>query len=807
MFVSMTGVLDFRVLFEESPDVLLVLLPDAPRFTMVAATRARYAATMTTPEQTIGVGLFELFPDNPDDPTATGTSNLRASLNRVLETRAPDTMAVQRYDIRSPDGTFQSKYWSPKNLPVFGPNGDVAYIFHRVEDVTELVRASELSEEQRGRANAMEREVISRSRELSAANAELRDANAKLGELDAAKMAFFSNVSHELRTPLTLILGPLEDALADAVRPLSPEQHKRLELAHGNALRLLRLVNTLLDFSRLQAGRLHAVFAPLDVGLFTAELAGMFQSAAAKANLGLHVDCPPLSEPLWVDRELWEKIVPNLISNALKYTMEGSISVAVREEKNRVVISVSDTGIGIPEADLPRIFERFYRVPGAVGRSLEGTGIGLALVRELVELHGGKVAVTSAVGKGTTFDIEIPKGYDHLPQTSVSQTPVNPLATRDTKMHAVESLRWAQPLSVANDAKTGSRPHVLVVDDNADLRTYIQSLLSPLYDVSVAADGQAGVESARALLPDIVVSDVMMPRLDGLGLVRELRADTNTASIPVILVSARVGEESAIEGLGSGADDYVAKPFSARELIARIRTHVILAQTRRAWVRELERTNRELDAFSSSVSHDLRTPVGHVKGFAELLREDSTSVLSDRAQRYIDNILTASTRMLSLIEHLLRFAKISREPLNLVTTDLSAMAADVAALLMHTAKNREVDVHIAPGVHAVCDDGLVRLVLDNLLSNAFKYSSKRADPRVEFGVDGVIFYVRDNGAGFDPALATNLFAPFVRLHKESEFPGTGIGLATVQRIIDRHGGRIWADSAVDKGTTFYFTLA
>lgn len=801
---------DFEALFEDAPFNLLVLLPDSPRFTQVAATKQRYIDTLTTREKTIGVGLFELFPDNPDDPTATGTRNLRASLERVLATKKEDTMAVQRYDVRDPDGTFQSKYWSPKNIPVLDDKGDIKYIYHRAEDITELVIADAAQAEQRGRANELEREVLTRSRELHVANTNLRDANERLGELDAAKTAFFDNVSHELRTPLTLMLGPIEDMLESD--SLTREERTRLELAHGNALRLLRLVNTLLDFSRIQAGRLSATFAPLDVGTFTAELAGMFQSAAAKANLKFNVDCPPLREPVYVDRDLWEKVVPNLVSNALKYTLEGGVNVQVREEADKVVISVADTGIGIPEDDLPRLFERFYRVPGAVGRTLEGTGIGLSLVRELVELHGGTVEVHSTVGKGTRFDVAIRKGYSHLPADAVSQTPADIVARRDLKTQTIEAMRWAgdSPMP-AQRVDEGRRAHVLIVDDNADLRAYIHALLSPLYDVSVAVDGRDGVDAALKDPPDIVVSDVMMPRLDGTGLVRELRAEPSTASIPVILLSARVGEESAIEGLDAGADDYVVKPFSARELIARVRTHIELAQQRRSFVRELERTNRELDAFSSSVSHDLRTPVGHVKGFIELLRDDPTSVLSDRAKRYVDNITTASTRMLALIEHLLRFAKISRQPLELAPADLSAIVSDIVSVLQHGVKDRSVTVKVAPDVRSVCDGGLVRLVLDNLLSNAFKYSSKKQDAKIEFGAnktsEGPVYFVRDNGAGFDQKDAPKLFTPFVRLHSESEFPGTGIGLATTQRIVDRHGGRIWAESAVGHGTTFFFTLS
>jgi signal transduction histidine kinase len=377
--------LDFQLLFESSPDVLLVLLPDAPRFTMVAATASRLVATHTTREATIGRGLFEVFPDNPDDPAATGTSNLRASLERVIASKAPDTMAVQKYDIRGPDGSFQVKYWSPKNIPVLSANGEMLYILHRVEDVTELVHASEEGAELRGRTQEMEREVVARSLELAAAVRDLREANKKLGELDAAKTAFFSNVSHEFRTPLTLMLGPLDDALADSEERLGRRQTRRLELARNSALRLLKLVNALLDFSRLEAGRLRAQFAPLDLGKFTLELAGMFHAAFDKAGVRFVVDCPPLSGPVWVDRDMWEKIVPNLISNAFKFTLAGQVSVALREDREHAVLEVADTGAGIPGAELPHVFERFHRVAGASARTHEGAGIGLALARELVE--------------------------------------------------------------------------------------------------------------------------------------------------------------------------------------------------------------------------------------------------------------------------------------------------------------------------------------------------------------------------------------------------------------------------------------
>jgi signal transduction histidine kinase len=820
---------DYQLLFDSSPDVLLVLLPDAPRFTMVAATDSRLAATHTTRGETVGRGLFEVFPDNPDDADATGMNNLRASLERVIATKAPDTMAVQKYDIRRPDGAFEVKYWRPKNIPVLSAGGDVQYILHRVEDVTELVHASEEGAALRGRTQSMEREVVARSQELADAIRELRDVNAKLGELDAAKTAFFSNVSHEFRTPLTLMLGPLEDALIDAEEPLGPRQSVRLALVRDNALRLLKLVNALLDFSRLEAGRMRAEFAPLDLSRFTLELAGMFQSALATAGLHFVVDCPPLSEPAWVDRDMWEKIVPNLVSNALKFTLSGEIAVRLREEPACVVLEVADTGAGIPEAERPRIFERFHRVSGVTGRTHEGTGIGLALVRELVALHGGAITVDSEVGQGSTFRVRIPRGFAHLPAEAVSQVPADPRTTRDVTAHVAEVARWVAPhdTDAPPDAAGGQdraapsvRPRVVVADDNPDLRAYVAGLLRPAHDVVTAVDGLDALQVIRANPPDIVLSDVMMPRLDGFGLVRELRADPVTSAIPVILLSARAGEESAVQGLDAGSDDYLVKPFSARELMARVRTHVALARTRREWTAALERTNRtlqavnaELEAFSYSVSHDLRAPLRHVIGFAQLLQEHAHEAVDEQGREYLQTITRSAGRMARLIDDLLAFSRLGRDELTKGRVDLGALVAVASTQVMEQVvpAGRPVDWHIGDLRVVTGDPALLRQVFVNLFSNAVKYSAPRDRIRIEVsteaGQDGsVVARVRDNGVGFDMAYADRLFGVFQRLHGADQFAGTGIGLANVKRIVHRHGGRVWAESEPDRGATFYVSL-
>ena len=815
----MSSELDYRLLFEESPDILLVLLPDAPRFTMVGATRARLAVTHTTREQIIGCGLFEAFPDDPTDAAATGTRNLRASLERVLATRAPDTMAVQKYDIPGPDGQFVSRYWSPKNIPVLAPGGEILYILHRVEDVTQLVRASESGDSTEtllGPTRALEREVLSRSRELGAANDALREATEKLKELDRTKTEFFSNVSHEFRTPLTLMLGPLEDALADKAQPLGPAQKARINLAHENALRLLKLVNALLDFSSLQAGRAQACFAPLDLAQFTAELAGMFDSALTRTSLRLQIDCPPLSQPAWVDRDLWEKIVLNLVSNAFKFTHEGHIAVRMGEDTASMILEVADTGVGIPQNELPRVFERFHRVPGVTGRAQEGTGIGLALVRELVALHGGEVKVSSTVGVGTTFRVQVPKGFAHLPGDSVMQQAAGTRASREAAAHLADATRWQRLTDVTestqprSESDSGARPRVLIVDDNADLREYIASLLAPDYAVSTATDGLKGLAAAQEAPPDIIVSDVMMPGLTGTELVRKLRADPSTESIPIILISARAGQEAAVAGLDAGSDDYLVKPFAAPELLARVRTHVQLARKRREWIDELEAANRELDAFTHSVAHDLRAPLRGINGMAELLFESKLQQLDSEGQKYLHFIHDAGTRMSQLIEDLLKLSRTTRGELSRQSLDLSKLVHEVIRPLRDANPSRQVELVIPDGIRTDADHRLLRAALENLLGNAWKFTSKQAAARIEFGVEGEqrapVFFIRDNGAGFDMTYASKLFGVFQRLHAATEFEGTGVGLATVQRIIARHGGRIWAKSAVNAGATFFFTL-
>ncbi|HSC13783.1 MAG TPA: ATP-binding protein, partial [Gammaproteobacteria bacterium] len=407
-----------------------------------------------------------------------------------------------------------------------------------------------------------------------------------LAEVDRAKTAFFSNVSHEFRTPLTLMLGPLEDLLANAHGPLSSGADSAVTLAHRNSLRLLKLVNSLLDFARIESGRAEACYEPTDLAVETAELASVFRSAIERAGLKLAVDCESLAEPVYVDRDMWEKIVLNLLSNAFKFTFDGEIKVALSARGDRVELRVSDTGVGIPEADLPKLFQRFQRARNARSRTHEGSGIGLALVRELVKLHGGDVDVESREHVGTAFTVRIPLGRTHLPAERVGVARRLASTRVGAQAFVEEALRSLPPRDDDPDptirvpAPQTARKRLLLADDNADMRDYVRRLLERHYDVVAVGDGQEALDSIAESVPDLVLTDVMMPRVDGFGLLAAIRANARTQSLPVIMLSARAGEEARIEGLSAGVDDYLIKPFSARELLARVGSHLALSQQR-----------------------------------------------------------------------------------------------------------------------------------------------------------------------------------------------------------------------------------
>ena len=668
--------------------------------------------------------------------------------------------------------------------------------------------------------------VVSGQVEAGLGNARAYDAERRraeaLAELDRSKTQFFSNVSHEFRTPLTLMLGPLEDALAS---PDGGLDHDATALVHRNALRLLKLVNTLLDFSRIEAGRTRARFEPTDLAAVTRDLASTFESAFQRAGLVLEVDAPTLDRPVHVDRDMWEQIVLNLLSNALKHTFEGRVIVRLRGDGGAAVLTVEDTGIGIAPEHLGSVFQRFHRVPDARSRTFEGSGIGLSLVRTLVELHGGEVSVESMVGSGTTFRVTIPVGSEHLPADRLAAR--SERATSGlVEAFTYEAARWfgdattegdptvmtvgrdddaRRDLALDDDAPArGPAGRVLIVDDNADMRDYVARLLRDQVDIETAADGRAALRAlAGDRPPDLILSDVMMPEMDGFALLRAIRADPAWRLTPVILLSARAGEESRIDGLEAGADDYLVKPFTAAELVARVMTHLRLARQRREAL-ELR------DAFVGLVSHELRTPITTIYAAGRLFEKET--VTDETRTQLMADVVEESDRLRNLVEDLLTIARTDRGQLSLQAEPvlLRRLAERVIANEGRRHGGHRISIDEPETVPTASADSVyVEHVIRNLVSNAAKYSPAGSDIRIVLDGDDreVRLRVQDEGPGVPEGDEDRLFNLYYRSPTTAlEVPGAGIGLYVCRRIVEAMGGRVWMTRRPEGGSEFGFAL-
>ncbi|BAN27211.1 response regulator [Caballeronia insecticola] len=556
------------------------------------------------------VGACGIEPGHPAAPAILHAAHADPwPFQDVLHDNQPRVLSnlQQRFDVPLPTGAWNVAPESAVLLPV-APSGETG----RAGVLIAALNPYRLFDEgYRAFMNLVAGQIGAAIGYAHAYDEERRRAEA-LAEIDRAKTTFFSNISHEFRTPLTLMLGPLEELLASPGR-IDPEDRRVVEIMHRNGLRLLKLVNALLDFSRIEAGRIEIHRQPTDIAGFTAELASLFRSAIETAGLRLDIDIPSTPIVATVDRDMWEKIVMNLLSNAFKFTFYGVIQISLHADAGRgVELSVRDTGIGIPEHELARVFERFHRVAGAAGRSLEGSGIGLAMVQELVKLHGGTIRVESRLGAGTRFIVALPELRE---SDAVRHASPRAEASVRARTYVDAAMRWMPDAderpgagAVANeeDAPLGAQAarnalsgRVLVVDDNADLRDYMRRMLAGAgHDVMVAADGEAALALARETPPEVIVSDVMMPRLDGFGLLQALREDASLRETPVVLLSARAGEEARMDGLEAGADDYLTKPFSARELLARVASNLRLARLRHETEQRLRDESRTLEILN-----------------------------------------------------------------------------------------------------------------------------------------------------------------------------------------------------------------
>lgn len=798
---------DFRNLFESAPGLYLVL---SPQLDIVGASNAYLKATKTNRDEIMGKNIFEVFPDNPDDPIATGVGNLRASLNRVLESKAADTMAVQKYDIPIPPsegGGFEERYWSPLNTPVLGTTQEIEYIIHKVEDVTEFIKLKQkrneqeqLTEELKSRADTMEAEIFRRAQEI-------QEANKKLREAEKAKNEFFANVSHELRTPLSLILGPLESIQSGKYGDVPAKHQKFLQTIYNNAVRLLQLVNGILDFAKYEAGKMKVQREPTNTAILLKTVLNDFESMLRAKKIELVYDISKADKVVMIDRYLLERIMFNLLSNAAKFTEAGGhVRVTTDWKSDILTISVQDTGIGIPEKEIENLFQKFSQIEGSSTRRFEGTGLGLAMVKEFSELLGGFAEVKSAVGAGSTFTV----------------TCVAPVTNELPLVHIGGSSSLIPKYSVEAIEENTIAPgdssflKVLVCEDNEELRSYIVSLLQDLCHIKTATNGATGLQLVSSWKPDLVISDVMMPEKDGVSLCVEIKSNPETAKTTVVLLTALTHRDAMLKGWEAKADEYLFKPFHPEELRTRITSLLVTIKERRESDYKLVQKNSQLakaysdmESFSYSISHDLRAPLRGINGYANILREEHMDAFDNRGTEALNAIFRNVNRMNALIEGILSLSKCDSKTLERTEVNSNRLVLNVINEISNIVDHKAaIKVHELMSVYA--DRTLLYQVWVNLVSNAIKYSSKKLSPVIEVGCqqhDGeVVYYVKDNGSGFNMEYTEKLFGAFQRLHRAAEFEGTGVGLALVKRIITKHGGRVWAEGKVEEGATFYFSL-
>jgi signal transduction histidine kinase len=622
-----------------------------------------------------------------------------------------------------------------------------------------------------------------------------------LSRIEKLKNNFVANVSHELRTPLTLNLAPLESLLDGDYGPVPEAQRSLLMIMYNNAMRLLQMVNGLLDFSKLEAGRMQVVREPIDVIGLTNSVVDDIRPAMAGKGVRIATALGEGRLVVQMDRYLYERILFNLLSNALKFTPKGgSVEIGLRYDGGLLRLEVKDSGIGISEADLNNLFKKFSQAEASSTRRFEGTGLGLAIVKECAQLLDGTATVQSRLGEGSVFCVvcrasQAPEGVAGEAQVqSAARRPAPPLL---------------QPAAVPVENPVSSLPKLLVAEDNPELAKFIVSLLSGLCQVRVCTDGEEALREARAWIPDLVLSDVMMPKMDGLNLTRELKKGPKTAAIPVVLLTALTRQQDLLGGWEAGADDYLFKPFHPKELQARVRTLLTMV----AWRQRSEAQHKRqeiLELFANIASHDLKAPLRRICSYAELMLLDGKDSLDAQGRDYLQVILNGASQMYRLIESLIQFSHLESVDSAFQICDLSALVEDVLAFLEPFIMEQKASIDVGPLPKLKVVPEQIFALFQNLISNSLKYHSPWQSLGIEIRAKAQghdwLFSVTDNGIGFDPEHREAVFVMFKRLQEKGEVPGEGMGLAIAKKIVEIHGGRIWAESASMRGCSIYFTL-
>ncbi|HEY3266997.1 MAG TPA: ATP-binding protein [Armatimonadota bacterium] len=726
--------------------------------------------------------------------------------------------------------TWNPVYWASGLVKVVTAGASVATAFALpkvIPTALGMLEAAHISEKRRV--------------QLETANAELAEMNARLKEFDEVKTRFFANVSHELRTPLTLIIGPAQRLLREP--SLVPAERRSLEVVERNARTLLKRVNDLLDVARLDAGRLAIHYEETDLAGVARLTARHFDAVAAERGIRLAIETPD-SMPAQGDTEKLERVFINLLSNAFKFAPDdGVVRLALWEESaatRSAVLTVSDNGPGIPEAYRDMVFDRFGQPDPVAYRRTQGSGLGLAIVREFVAMHGGEVTVGDAPEGGALFTVRLP--ISAPPGASIYPASGLDSGALDT---ALAELRPPPAQRIV----TSDRPTVLVVEDNPEVRSLIADGLSDDFHVETAADGEEGLERAVALRPDLIVSDVMMPRKGGDELLRNVRALPLLAETPVLLITARADDEMRARLLGEGAQDYVTKPFTPAELRARVVNLVAVKRAREALQEELtvqgqdleslvtevgvrrreqraalealrsaldgaEQASRVKSSFLRMVSHELRNPLNAMQLQIQLLQRSSDADLAPRQREIVGKMAATSARLLSLIESLLEHSRIEsgQAVTRVEEIDLAREATAVVEEWRPQAEAKGVGLQLAlpdelPTLRT--DPRLTHLILANLVGNAVKFTDHGHVAVSLSHTDGRhVITVTDTGPGIAEDRQTQVFEPFEHLEpvRNKHTPGVGLGLTLVREMVEAMRGHIHLESREDEGCIFTVSL-
>lgn len=684
---------------------------------------------------------------------------------------------------------------------------------------------------------------------LEESNGLLEESNRKLRELDEIKSRFFANISHELRTPLTLLIAPLESLIHRSALAATMEDKDLLGTMHGNAMRLLKLINDLLDLVRLEAGRAQVRTARLDVAEFMKGLSTAVGGVAQDKRLHLSTYVDRDLGTVMADQEKLERICLNLLFNAMKFTAAGGRVEfnAMKEEDGFMLIEVKDSGIGIAPDQLPHIFNRFWQADTSSQRKFQGMGIGLALVKELAEVQGGSVNVESAVGKGTTMSVRLPLHSASqepvedepeiealvLPEGTSQKDWIGDLYRRAEMFPAITSLQATlRPVEIG--VARSRKPKLLIADDEPDMLRFLRSQLSGNFEVLEAVDGHQAVEKAAQFLPDIILSDMMMPEKDGLEVCRELRQRTSTQMIPVVLLTARADERTKLDCLAAGASDFLSKPFSMTEVQVRLKN---LVDTR-LYQKELFQQKQQLEAaleqiketesllvrneklaslgrMSAGLIHEINNPLNYARQ-GILLMADAGKHMPEKDRLDFEDTLKdvreGVNRVIQIISDLRGFTRNSNQISQ--TFELKTLVDTGVRFFSHEWKdNIGRDINVPAGLEVKGDSNHFTQVLVNLVQNALdavrdKEFKEGDGPKICISAraegDKILFVLRDNGSGIPQEIRDQIFDPFFTTKDVGQ--GMGLGLAICNRIISDHGGRIEVRSEPGQFTEFTLVL-